>query len=310
MIASYPNRNLLRGIRACIVIAIIAVTGVEAVVNNQMTNEQYEHAEKMAKTKLTKPELGMKVFVDYREEKKPHSILVPAVITDVNTLHDGSVEINVRYLDGWTINSVVALEDVFERDDTVSYENWTLDGYDPRTMDADGQTLVTTGSSSDPSMGAASGGAGGTGPSMGAASGGAGGAGPSMGAASGGEGGAGKKRKLTDTETDKQPMAQDMDNDLGVGTSLEELFLVVETRFAAAKQRAAAAEARIAAAEARAVAAETRAAAAEARADALQQQIETAEAEATREPRTRTRTRSEVDNHSSCHDYQGMGSGK
>jgi len=283
-------------IRACIAIALIAVTGVEAVMNSQMTNEQYAHAEKMAKTKLTNPESGMKGFVDYRDEKHPHSILVPAVITGVSTMLDGSVEINVRYLDGRTISSRVALEDVFERDDTVSYENWTLDAYDPRTMDADGQTLVTTGSSSDPSMGAASGGAGG--------------AGPSMGAASGGEGGAGKKRKLTDTETDKQPMAQDMDDDLGVGTALEELWLVVETRFAAAKQRATVAEARIAAAEARAVAAETRAAAAEARADALQQQIETAEAEATREPRTRTRTRSEVDNHSSCHDYKGMGSGK
>ena len=39
---------------------------------------------------------------------------------------------------------------------------------------------------------------------------------------------------------------------------------------------------------------------------ALQQQMETVEAEATRDPRTR----SEGYNHSSCHDYKGMGSGK
>jgi hypothetical protein len=270
--ASYPNRNLLRGIRACIVIALIAVTGVEAVVNNQTTNEQYEHSEKMAKTKLTKPECGMKVFVSYTDKKKCNALLVPAVITGVNTMHDGSVEINVRYLDGSTIHSRVALEDVFERDDTVSYENWTLHDYDPSTTDAEGQTPVTTGSSSRPVV-----------------------SGPTMGAASGGGGanvhGAGKKRKLTDAETGKQPMAQNMDDalhdDLDVGAALDELDVVIESRMAAAEARATAAEARAAAAEARTAAAEARTA-------ALQQEMETAE----------------VYNHNTCHDYKGMGSGK
>ena len=278
----------MRVVRASIVIALIVVTGVEAVVNNHMTNEQYEHSEKMAKTKLTKPECGMKVFVSYEDKNKCNALLVPAVITGVNTMNDGSVEINVRYLDGSTINSRVALEDVFERDDTVSYENWTLHDYDPRTMDAEGQTPVTTGSSSRPVVS-------GSGTSMGAASGGGG----------ANNGGAGKKRKLTDAETGKQPMAHDMDNalhdDLNVEAALDELKLVAEARIAAAEARATAAEARAAAAEARAAAAEartaaaeTRTAAAEARTAALQQEMETAE----------------VYNYDTCHDYKGMGSGK
>ena len=87
-------------VRACIVIALITVAGVQAVVDNQMTEEQYVHSEKMAETMLTKPEFGMKVFVYYTDKKNPQPILVPAVITGVSTMFDGSVEINVRYLDG------------------------------------------------------------------------------------------------------------------------------------------------------------------------------------------------------------------
>jgi len=281
--------------------------GAQAVVDNQMSNEQYEHSEVMYKTKLMTPEVVMKVFVSYPDKKNKYTIPWPAVIMDVNTMPDaaphplreplggplrgplgGSVDIHVRYLDGLTNDSLVALEDVFERDDTVSYENWTLHNYDPRTMDADGQTLVTTGSSPGPSTGAASG---------------AGGADPSMGAAS--DGGAGKKRKSPDAATGKQPMKHDMGGALDDDRHVENhnLFLVFEARFNATAERATAAEARATAAENRATAAEMRAIAAEARTAALQQQMETAEAEATRAPRTRTCTRSKDD-------FKGMGSGK
>jgi len=271
--ASYPNRNFLRGfgaIRVCVTIALISVTRVEAVVDNDMTDQQWDHGELMEQSELTNLEFGMKVFVYYEDKKNPKH-LSPAVITGVNTMLDGSVEVNVRYLDGSTINSRVALEDVFERDDTVSYENWTLHDYDPRTMDAEGQTPVTTGSSSRPVVS-------GSGTSMGAAS---GGGGAKLGGAAG-----------------KQPMAHDMDDalpdDLDVEAALDELKLVAEARIAAAEARATAAEARAAAAEARTAAAEARTAAAETRTADLQQQMETAE----------------VYNHNTCHDYKGMGSGK
>jgi len=316
--ASYRNRKSLRGMgaaRACIVIALIAVTGVQAVVDNEMTDEQYNHSEEMAKTELTQPKFGMKVFVYYTDKHNTTPILVPAVITSVNNMGKGPTEINVRYLDGSTVNSRVYLEDVFLRDESVGYANWALDGFDPRTMHANGQPRITTGSSSRPFVSA---------PSMGAASGGASkvssSSGPSMGAASGGAskaGGAGKKRKTADSKTGKQPMGHYMDAALYGGmdlkTAVEELRLdgvwmlnrtfelnkvkaelkkvkgdndkLCDQRNAAFERmqqnnlRATAAEARMAAAEARMAAAEARMAAAEARmAAALQQQMETAEA--------------------------------
>ena len=144
--ASYPNRNPLRDfgpIRVCVTIALISVTRVEAVVDNEMTDQQWDHGELMEQTELTNPEFGMKVFVYYEDKKNPKH-LSPAVITGVSTMLDGSVEINVRYLDGSTLNSRVALEDVFLRDNTVSYANWALDGFDPRTMHANGQPRVIT----------------------------------------------------------------------------------------------------------------------------------------------------------------------
>ena len=195
--ASYRNRKPLRGmgaVRACIVIALIAVTGVQAVVDNEMTDEQFNHSEEMAKTELTKPEIGMKVFVYYTDKHNKAPILVPAVITSVNNMGKGPTEINVRYLDGSTVNSRVYLEDVFLRDETMSYANWALDGFDPRTMHANGQPRIATGSSSRPFVSA-----------------------PSMGAASGGAskvGGAGKKRKTTDSKTGKQPMGHYMEDAL------------------------------------------------------------------------------------------------
>jgi len=137
-------------VRACFVIALIAVTGVQAVVENQMTDDQFEHSEEMAKTKLTKPEYGMKVFVYYTDKKNRLPIWVPAVITGVSTMIDGPIEINVRYLDGSRFNSRVNLDHVVYRDNSVSYENWILNGYDPRTMLENGQPRITTGSSSRP----------------------------------------------------------------------------------------------------------------------------------------------------------------
>jgi len=312
--ASYRNRKPLRGmgaVRACIVIALIAVTGVQAVVDNEMTDEQFNHSEEMAKTELTKPEIGMKVFVYYTDKHNKAPILVPAVITSVNNMGKGPTEINVRYLDGSTVNSRVYLEDVFLRDETMSYANWALDGFDPRTMHANGQPRIATGSSSRPFVSA-----------------------PSMGAASGGVskvGGAGKKRKTTDSKTGKQPMGHYMDDALYGGmdlkTAVEELRLdgvwMLKKTFELNKvkaelkkvkgendklcdQRNAAFERmhqnilRATAAEARMVA-------------ALQQQMQTAEAEAvpaSRALRIHTRTRNEDDIDSACHDFKGMGSGK
>ena len=119
-------------------------------VDNQMTDDQFNHSEEMAKTKLTNPEFGMKVFVFYTDQKNPQPIWVPAVITGVSTMFDGSIEINVRYLDGSTFNNRVILENVVYRDESVSYENWTLHGYDPRTMLDNGQARNPTGSRSRP----------------------------------------------------------------------------------------------------------------------------------------------------------------
>jgi len=312
--ASYRNRKPLRGmgaVRACIVIALIAVTGVQAVVDNEMTDEQFNHSEEMAKTELTKPEIGMKVFVYYTDKHNKAPILVPAVITSVNNMGKGPTEINVRYLDGSTVNSRVYLEDVFLRDETMSYANWALDGFDPRTMHANGQPRIATGSSSRPFVSA-----------------------PSMGAASGGAskvGGAGKKRKTTDSKTGKQPMGHYMDDALYGGmdlkTAVEELRLdgvwMLKKTFELNKvkaelkkvkgendklcdQRNAAFE-RMHQNNLRATAAEARMAA------ALQQQMQTAEAEAvpaSRALRIHTRTRNEDDIDSACHDFKGMGSGK
>jgi len=312
--ASYRNRKPLRGmgaVRACIVIALIAVTGVQAVVDNEMTDEQFNHSEEMAKTELTKPEIGMKVFVYYTDKHNKAPILVPAVITSVNNMGKGPTEINVRYLDGSTVNSRVYLEDVFLRDETMSYANWALDGFDPRTMHANGQPRIATGSSSRPFVSA-----------------------PSMGAASGGVskvGGAGKKRKTTDSKTGKQPMGHYMDDALYGGmdlkTAVEELRLdgvwMLKKTFELNKvkaelkkvkgendklcdQRNAAFE-RMHQNNLRATAAEARMAA------ALQQQMQTAEAEAvpaSRALRIHTRTRNEDDIDSACHDFKGMGSGK
>jgi hypothetical protein len=236
--ASYPNRNTLRGmgaIRVCVTIALISVTRVEAVVDNEMTDEQWDHGELMEQTELTNPEFGMKVFVYYEDKKNPKH-LSPAVITGVNTMLDGSVEVNVRYLDGSTLKCRVRLENVFLRDDTVSYANWALDGYDPRTMDENGQPRVTSGSSSRPFVSRASTGAvfhGGasTGSSSRAAPGSSSRAAQgsssraaqgsssraaqgsssraAQGSSSGGGGakasGAGKKRRITDAKTGKQP---------------------------------------------------------------------------------------------------------
>jgi len=140
--ASFPNRNPLRGMGV--------VHGVGAVVvDNQMTDEQFDHSELMEQTPLTNPEIGMKVFVYYEDEQNPRH-LSPAIIIGVSTLLYHAVEINVSYLDGYNFNDRAPLEDVFFRDDTVSYANWIVYDYDPRTIDAYGQPRVLSGSSSRP----------------------------------------------------------------------------------------------------------------------------------------------------------------
>ena len=311
-------------VRACIVIALIFVTRVEAVVDNEMTDQQWDHGELMEQTELTNPEFGMKVFVYYEDKKNPKH-LSPAVITGVNTMLDSSVEINVRYLDGSTLNCRVRLENVFFRDDTVSYANWVLDGYDPRTMDENGQPRVTSGSSSRPFVSRASAGAvfhGGasTGSSsraaQGSSSGGGGGGGAKLG------GGAAKKRKttgaktgkeaMTGAKTDKQPMGHYMDDalygEMDLETAIAELkqdgVWMLEKTLELNKVKAQNAKLRAErdAAVARACQSDLRATAAEARAAVLQQQMETAEAEAARAERA-TRT-------PACRDFQGTGSGK
>ena len=328
MIASFPNRNPLRGmgvVRVCIAIALIFVTGVGAVVvDNQMTDEQFDHSELMEETELTNPEFGMKVFVYYEDKKNPRH-LSPAVITGVNTMLDSSVEINVRYLDGSMFNNRAPLEDVFFRDNTVSYANWVMDGYDPRTMDANGQPRVISGSNSRPfvsrpSTGAAFHGGGYTrssssGAAMGSSSGGGGGGAAKL-------GGAAKKRKttgaktgkeaMTGAKTDKQPMGHYMDDalygEMDLETAIAELkqdgVWMLEKTLELNKVKAQNAKLRAErdAAVARACQSDLRAAAAEARAAVLQQQMETAEADSARAERA-TRT-------PACRDFQGTGSGK
>ena len=341
------------------VLAFIAVIGVQAVVDNEMTDKQYDHSELMAETKLTNPEFGMKVFVLYFDKQNPKPILVPAVITGISTMLDNTVEINVRYLDGSTVNNRVYLENVFERDDTVSYANWALDGFDPRTMHANGQTRVIAGSSSRPfvsrsSMGAVFRGGAAKGTSSGgaAAKGTSSGGGSSKGTSSGGGaskgtssgGGAAKKRKMTHAKTAKQPMADDVQgtifDGMDLSTAIDEIKLhgswllekelklnkakeqnanlcaerdvAVERarqsdlRATAAEERAAAAEERATAAEQRVTAAEERATAAEERATAaIQQQMETAEAgatRATRASRERASPPTDVLSHGACRD--------
>jgi len=306
-------------VRACFVIALITVTGVQAVVKNQMTDDQFNHSEEMAKTPLANPEYGMKVFVYYTDQKNPLPIWVPAVITGVNNMLDGSVEINVRYLDGSTRNSRVNLDNVVYRDNSVSYENWTLHDYDPLTMLENGQPRTATGSRSRPFVVAPSkkaafhGGSSSGGGASGGSSSGGGAAkrsSPGGGAAkrsspktsktsSPGGGAAEKRRKVAHATTDKEAMdeeeedrenaewaASDAANDLLL-ESIDERDAAVgradqsDLRATAAEERASAAEARIAAAEERATAADERASAAEARIAAAEERAAAAEARAT-----------------------------
>ena len=334
-------------VRACFVIALITVTGVQAVVDNQMTDDQFDHSEEMAKTKLTKPECGMKVFVCNTDKKNPQPIWVPAVITGVSTMIDGPIEINVRYLDGSRFNSRVNLDNVVYRDNTVSYENWILNGYDPRTMLENGQPRINTGSSScpfvaAPSMNAAfhgsssSGGGAAKGSSSGAAE------GASSGAAEGSSsgGGAAQKKRKVEYGTDQEDQDSLDENNVWLLESYEKQDKLIidnyglrverdaavdrahqsdlrataaEARIAVAEERATAAEARIAAAEERATSTEARIAAAEERAAVAEERASAAVAELARVNRS-TRTRNApvnaVFDHSACRDFKGMGGGK
>ena len=343
--ASFPNRNPLRGmgaVRACFVIALITVTGVQAVVDNQMTDDQFDHSEEMAKTKLTKPEFGMKVFVCNTDKKNPQPIWVPAVITGVSTMIDGPITINVRYLDGSRFNSRVNLDNVVYRDNSVSYENWILNGYDPCTMLENGQPRITTGSSSRPLVvaptvnaafhgssssggGAAKGSSWGGGAAKGSSSGG----GAAKGSSSGG-GAAQKKRKVVHGTTGKQEKGkEDQDskgaecaeytcvdtldeNNVWLLESYEKQDKLVIANYGmrverdAAVDRAHQNDLRATAAEARIAAAEERAAAAEERASAAVAEL----ARVNRSTRTRNAPVNAVFDHSACRDFKGMGGGK
>ena len=114
----------------CIMLACTIIASVAAVpITNIMTKKQWEHAERMELTPLSKnAEKGTKVFGVYVNEDGTES-KVPAVILENHVMMNGPNEITVMWLDGDRMNNRLNIANVYFRSDAVSYSNYVLDGF-------------------------------------------------------------------------------------------------------------------------------------------------------------------------------------
>jgi len=129
MSASFRDSNpnvLLLSVGIMLASSMIASVGAA---KNTMSVPQWNHADAMAKITLTAPRIGMNVFALHTNEYG-NQLWMPAVITAIHTMtNGGDDEITVMWLNGDELFCRVSIANVRERDNTVTYNNFELDGF-------------------------------------------------------------------------------------------------------------------------------------------------------------------------------------
>jgi len=129
MSASFRDSNpnvLLLSVGIMLASSMIASVGAA---KNTMSVPQWNHADAMAKITLTAPRIGMNVFA-LHTNKYGNQLWMPAVITAIHTMtNGGDDEITVMWLNGDELFCRVSIANVRERDNTVTYNNFELDGF-------------------------------------------------------------------------------------------------------------------------------------------------------------------------------------